>query len=69
MRSLPVVWQEQARTHYQFYVTPNGKVAGSLLLQGVSPEIDACIEKTLATWNFGLSSANSFFKVKLVWTA
>jgi hypothetical protein len=59
----------QARTHYQFYVTPDGKVAGSLLLQGVNPELDACVDQAIARWSFGEASANSFFKLKLVWTA
>lgn len=59
----------QARTHYQFYVTPNGKVAGSLLLQGVNPELDACVEQAIEGWNFGVAGDNSFFKLKLVWTA
>jgi hypothetical protein len=60
---------EQARTHYQVYVTPNGKVAGSLLLQGISPELDACVEKAIETWNFQVAGDNSFFKIKLIWTA
>jgi hypothetical protein len=60
---------EVARMHYQFYVTPNGKIAGSLLLQGVNPELDACVEKAIAGWNFGIAGENSFFKLKLVWTA
>lgn len=60
---------EVARMHYQFYVTPNGKIAGSLLLQGVNPELDACVEKAIAGWNFGVAGDNSFFKLKLVWMA
>jgi hypothetical protein len=57
----------QARTFYQFYVTPNGKVAGTLLLQGINPELDACVGQAVARWNFGLAGENSFFKLKLVW--
>lgn len=60
---------EQARMHFQFYVTPDGKVAGTLLLQGINPELDACVGQAVAGWNFGTANANSFFKIKLVWGA
>jgi hypothetical protein len=63
---------KQVRTYYQLYVTPNGKVAGSLQLLAVNPanpEIDACVEKAIEGWNFGVAGENSFFKLKLVWMA
>lgn len=59
----------QARIHFQLYVTPNGKVAGSLLLQGMNPELDACVERAIEGWNFGVAGDTSFFKLKLLWGA
>jgi hypothetical protein len=60
---------ELGRMHYQLYVTPDGKVAGTLLLQGINPELDACVGQAVEAWNFGAATANSFFKLKLIWTA
>jgi hypothetical protein len=59
----------QVRVHHQLYIEPSGKVAGKLLLPGgTNPDIDACVGKALAGWNFGATDQTSFFKLKLIWT-
>lgn len=49
-------------------VAPSGKVASSLLLQGISPELDACTDTMLARWTFPETESSTFFKLKLVYT-
>ena len=56
------------RVHHQLYVEPSGKVFGKLLLGGSNPELEACVGKSIESWNFGPATANSFFKLKLIWT-
>ena len=55
--------------HYQLALTRSGEVAEILRLQGVNPELDACVEAVIESWKFGPSDESSFFKLKFIWSA
>lgn len=57
------------RVRHSHYVAvePSGKVATALVLQGINPEFDACVDTMLGRWTFTEGESASFFKLKLVY--